>query len=92
MSATPKTDAAIVEIEDGYGGCGQYVQAGTVRDLERELAEARAALQLIAECGGKIVEHEECDGFPPTDCDGDWCAEQALAALEQSNETRKGQT
>ena len=52
-----------------------------VARLERELAEARAALQLIAECGGKIVEHEDYDGLPPTNCDGDWCADQARAAL-----------
>ena len=53
-----------------------------VARLERELAEARAALRFIAEFGGKIVEHEDYDGLPPTNCDGDWCADQARAALE----------
>ena len=49
---------------------------------ERALVVARNALSVIAEHGGTIVSHEEHDGFPPTECDGAWCAEQARAALE----------
>ena len=46
------------------------------RQLERELAAYKAALELIADRGGLCNEEMSCNGL--------WCAEQARRALEEA--------
>ena len=82
MSDTPRTDDNITYMKWNEEGLPPQVDADFARQLERELVVARNALTVIAEHGGLTVSHEEHDGFPPTECDGAWCAEQARAALE----------
>ncbi len=58
----------------------------TVEAMYREriddIKDLTSALELIATKGGTTIYHDDADGLPPTSCNGEWCSEQAYAALD----------
>ncbi len=79
MSDTPRTDAVVDEVAQTFDGpidrgyaAHRYIAFAA--ELERELAEAREALNTIATYGGQTLSGLSCNGS--------WCAEQAARALD----------
>lgn len=52
------------------------------RERQSDVQDLMDALNLIADNGGKTIYDNSPEGIPPLSCNGEWCSEQAHAALE----------
>jgi hypothetical protein len=52
------------------------------RERQADVQDLVAALNLIADNGGKTLYDNSPEGVPPVSCNGQWCAEQAHSALD----------
>jgi len=52
------------------------------RERKEDVNDLMAALAFIAANGGKTIYDNSPEGMPPVSCNGQWCSEQAHAALD----------
>lgn len=52
------------------------------RERQADVQDLMDALSLIADNGGKTIYDKSPERMPPVYCNGQWCSEQAHAALD----------